>query len=54
MPASDVERTIATLRDLRVLQSTDALNAAQLIERGPASEALAALGGPMTGDARWK
>jgi ABC-type nitrate/sulfonate/bicarbonate transport system substrate-binding protein len=52
--ASDVERTIAALRDLGNLQATDSIGPAQVIDRGPATEAVQALGGPMSGDPRWK
>jgi NitT/TauT family transport system substrate-binding protein len=54
MPVSDVEHTIAALRDLGNLQATDSVSPVQLIDRGPATEALKQLGGPMSGDPRWK
>jgi ABC-type nitrate/sulfonate/bicarbonate transport system substrate-binding protein len=54
MPTSDVEETIAALRGLGNLQPTESISAAQLIDRGPATEAMQALGGPMTGEPRWK
>lgn len=54
MPGADVEHTIATLRTVGLLQPSDPITPEQLIDRGPANEALKALGGPMTGDARWK
>jgi NitT/TauT family transport system substrate-binding protein len=54
MPAGDIERTIATLRDLGTLQATETIGPTQLVDRRPTEEALRALGGPMTGDPRWK
>jgi hypothetical protein len=54
MPNSDVEHTIATLRTLGNLQPGDSISPAQLIDRAPATAAVQALGGPMTGDPRWK
>jgi ABC-type nitrate/sulfonate/bicarbonate transport system substrate-binding protein len=54
MPAADVERTIAVLRDVGLLQAGQSVSSEQLIDRRPATEAMNALGGPMTGEARWK
>jgi ABC-type nitrate/sulfonate/bicarbonate transport system substrate-binding protein len=54
MPTTDVEHTITTLHDLGLLQPNDTITPAQLVDRGPAEVALKELGGPMTGDARWK
>ena len=53
LPVASIEGTIKTLRELGTLQPAQNVTAEQLVDRGPADQAVKALGA-MSGDPRWK
>ena len=53
LPVPSIEGTIKTLRELGTLQPAQNVTAEQLVDRGPADQAVKALGA-MSGDPRWK
>jgi len=53
LPVPSIEGTIKTLRELGTLQPAQNMTAEQLVDRGPADQAVKALGA-MSGDPRWK